>query len=268
MKDDSRALQITQFLSLLAIGLKYDMHRRIGNLIDHPEGVIEQRVATLMCRRILSKYALTVDVEGAEHVEDIERRYCIAANHLSYLDWVILLAHFPTAPAFIAKKEVTHYPVVGPYLRSRGVLIDRKATMGARRAISAAADADAPWPILIFPEGTRSPDGETKPFRRGGLTVIASTGMPIVPTVLVGSHEAYPKGARTLRPNRRLKLVILEPVDPAQFADAGELVDHLHTLIKGVYDRRRPEILEEGERKVLEAARASATPVGGKSADA
>jgi 1-acyl-sn-glycerol-3-phosphate acyltransferase len=270
MKHDSRPLQISQFLTLLAIGLKYGTYRRIGGWIDHEEGIMEQRAATLMCRRILERYGLTVEVEGAEHLEGIERRYCIASNHLSYLDWVLHLAHFPTAPAFIAKKEVTHYPVIGPYLRSRGVLIDRKAAIGARQAISAAAEADERWPILIFPEGTRSPDGEMKPFRRGGLTVISATGMPIVPTVLVGSHEAYPKGARTMRPNRRMKLIILEPVDPTTFDDPGALVEHLETVIKTEYDRRRPEILEAGERKALEAdsAKPAEVPDSAKPADA
>lgn len=253
MKDDSRPLQITQFVTLLGIALRYGAHRRAGGWIDREEGFLEQRVATLMCRRILERYGLTVDVEGAENIENIERRYCVASNHLSYLDWVVHLAHFPVSPAFIAKKEVTWYPVIGSYLRSRGVLIDRKAAIGARQAISAAADADQRWPILIFPEGTRSPDGETKEFRRGGLSVISATGMPIVPTVLVGSHEAFPKGARTIRPGRHMKLIICPPIDPADFPDTGDLVEHVHAVIKDVYDRGRAELLGSTPARAIEA---------------
>jgi 1-acyl-sn-glycerol-3-phosphate acyltransferase len=255
MKDDSRALQITQFVTLMRIGLRHGFHRRMGGWVDGEEGVVEQRVATLMCRRILDRYQLTVDVEGTEHVEGIERRYCIASNHLSYLDWVIHLAHFPTSPAFIAKKEVTWYPVIGPYLQSRGVLIDRKAAIGARQAISKAADADVRWPILIFPEGTRSPDGELKEFRRGGLSVISETGMPIVPTVLVGTHEAFPKGARTIRPGRPMKLVICAPVDPAAFDDTDALVDHVHAVIKDVYARQRAALSGRRGPSAIEAPR-------------
>jgi 1-acyl-sn-glycerol-3-phosphate acyltransferase len=242
MKADSQLLRAWQFTQMLAIGLHYDLHRRVGNVIDGREGVLEQRVAQLMCRRILDHFSLRVDVEGAERVTPIRRRYCIVSNHLSYLDWVLHLAHFPVSPAFIAKKEVTWYPVIGPYLRSRGVLIDRRAGVGARRAIERAAKDDARWPILIFPEGTRSPDGELKEFRRGGLTVIASQGMPLVPVVILGTHEAYPKGARTVRPGRRLKLLIGEPVDPTAHPSVDGAIAQVRSWIAETYATRRGEL--------------------------
>ncbi len=245
MKDDSRLLQVTQFLTLLGIGLRYDLSRRLGNLIDREDGIMEQRVAQLMSLRILERYGHRVDVEGAENVEDLEVRYCIVSNHLSYLDWVIHLAHCPRSPIFIAKREVTWYPVIGPYLRSRGLLIDRKAGVSARNAISdAAATQDLSWPLLIFPEGTRSRDGEMKPFRRGGLQKIAETGMPMVPYVILGSYECLPRLARTLRSNRRIKLVIGKPLFPADFGSPDELIDHMYREMKTLYDERRGEILD------------------------
>lgn len=244
MKQDGQLNRAYQFTKLFSTALWYGFNRRLGGWIDHEEGILEQRVASLMCRKMLSDFGLSVTVEGAENLEKIDRRYAIISNHLSYLDWVIHLAAFPSPPAFIAKKEVTWYPVIGPYLQSRGVLIDRKAGFGARQAIAAAAKADQRWPILIFPEGTRSPDGELKEFKRGGMTVIAEANMPMVPVVILGSHEAFPKGKPTIRPNRRIKLIIGEPVEPGDFEDTKVLIQRMHDQMKQVYDSRRGEILD------------------------
>jgi 1-acyl-sn-glycerol-3-phosphate acyltransferase len=243
MKDDSLLLRATQLSWLLAVCSWYGLLRRLGNSIDRRDGVLEQRIAVLMCRRILERFDLRIDVEGVERLGRLDRRYCIVSNHLSYLDWVIYFGAFPIAPAFIAKKEVTWYPVIGPYLRSRGVLIDRRSGLGARRAIADAAAAEAPWPILLFPEGTRSPDGEIKRFKRGGVHAISEARMPIVPVTILGSHEAFPRGARTIRPHRRIRLVIGDPVDPGAFADSAALVDELHARIRAVYEARRHEVL-------------------------
>jgi 1-acyl-sn-glycerol-3-phosphate acyltransferase len=244
MKQDGQLNRAWQFAQASVIGGWYGFLRRCGGVIDGESGVIEQRVAQLMSERILRQFDLRVEVEGAERAAGIDRRYCIVSNHASYLDWVVHLAHAPKCPAFIAKKEVTYYPVVGPYLRSRGVLIDRKAGFGARKAIAQAAEDNAPWPILIFPEGTRSRDGEVQEFKRGGLHAIAQAGMPMLPAVIIGSHEALPRGKPTIRRNRRMKLIIGDPVEPEAFETTAALIQHLHGWIKHTYDSRRGEILD------------------------
>jgi 1-acyl-sn-glycerol-3-phosphate acyltransferase len=243
MHPDSQLRRAGQFVKVFCIAEFYGNMRRVANVIDRRAGVLEQRVAHLMCVKILQSFGLEVEVEGAENVKGLEQRYCIVSNHISYLDFVVHLAHDPKTPVFIAKKEVTWYPVVGPYLQSRGILIDRKAGIGARKAISAATEADVAWPILIFAEGTRSRDGELKEFRPGGISVIAGTGMPLVPMCILGSHEAFPPGKPTVRPNKRMKLIIGKPVE-SKGRDPADLIDELHAWMKATYDGRRHEILD------------------------
>jgi 1-acyl-sn-glycerol-3-phosphate acyltransferase len=129
----------------------------------------------------------------------------------------VLLGYFPDPVRFIAKRELAAVPVIGDYLRLRGILIDRRRGVGAREAIAAALADRHPWPILIFPEGTRTPDGTVQPFKPGGLRLIAAAGRPLVPVAVRGTFAAWPRHAKALRPGGHLELVIGAPVRPADY---------------------------------------------------
>ncbi len=202
-----------QAAHLLSICLRYHSVKLVANTIDGDEGVMEQQIARLMCRRLLDALKMSVEVRGEEHLRGLER-YHVCSNHLSYLDWVVLLAAFPSPLRFIAKQEVTLFPVLGSYLKNRGVLIDRSKGRDARTAIASALAEDSPWPLLLFPEGTRSPDGELKPFKPGGIRLLAASGDPLVPVVLLATDKAFAKSDRAIRKGHRLGLEILPPVRP------------------------------------------------------
>ncbi|KIG16245.1 1-acyl-sn-glycerol-3-phosphate acyltransferase [Enhygromyxa salina] len=209
-----------------------------GNMIDRRGGVIEQRIARLMSRRILAVLDMHVTVEGQEHAKFIEN-YAVASNHLSYLDWVLILAEFPNSVSFIAKRAVTLMPVFGSYLRNRGVLIDRRKGQTARSVIRDAA-VSSPWPLLIFPEGTRSPDGNLQPFRRAGIRILTDQGLKLLPIVLLGTYEGLSREARCIRKGQRLHMIILPPIDPKQIG-AAAACDELERVINETYDARRAE---------------------------
>lgn len=209
-----------------------------GNIIDRRGGVIEQRIARLMSRRILAVLNMHVTVEGQEHAKHIEN-YAVASNHLSYLDWVLILAEFPNSVSFIAKRAVTLMPVFGSYLRNRGVLIDRRKGQTARSVIANAAGSSA-WPLLIFPEGTRSPDGNLQPFRRAGIRILTDKGLKLLPVVLLGTYDGLSREARCIRTGQRLHMIILPPIDPEQFG-AAAACDELERVVNETYDARRAE---------------------------
>jgi 1-acyl-sn-glycerol-3-phosphate acyltransferase len=237
-------IRFRQIVRMLALVYYFHVFKLIGNRIDAEEGVIEQQIARLMSRAILRHLRAEIVVEGEEHLRGLED-YAVVSNHLSYLDWVLLLADFPRPISFIAKKEVTYFPVLGSYLRNRGLLIDRKKGVTARTVIARAAES-WPWPLLIFPEGTRSPDGELQKFRRGGVQVLATAGKKLLPVVLLGTYDAFSREDRWMKYDHRLGVLILEPVDPAEHGvDAAlKLVE---ARIRKVFEERRHEFVKKAD---------------------
>jgi 1-acyl-sn-glycerol-3-phosphate acyltransferase len=207
---------------VFAIAGYYHLHKLAANLIDRAEGVLEHRISQLLARRLLSHFGYRVELSGAERLEGLER-YCVVSTHGSHLDWAVLLGHFPSPLRFIAKRELATMPVIGDYLRLRGVLIDRSRGPQALATIRAAASDGQPWPILIFPEGTRSRDGAIAPFRAGGLRVLAEAGLALVPVRISGTFEAFPRHAALLRTGGTFRLAIGAPVRP----DHGSLDERL-----------------------------------------
>ncbi len=227
-----------QYVWLFSLISRYHVVKLVGNRIDKREGVIEQQVARLMSRRILQVLNMQYSVEGQEHVKNLEH-YALACNHLSYLDWVLILAGFPHSVSFIAKRLVTLMPVFGSYMRNRGVLIDRRKGASAASIIRHAAQT-SPWPLVIFPEGTRSPDGDIKPFKGAGIKTIAKAGRKILPIVLLGTYKALGKRDRAIRKGTRMHMIILPPIDPNVLGVNAAFVE-LERVISETYTARRAE---------------------------
>lgn len=138
-------------------------------------------------------------VLGAENM--IEDGPCIiAANHCSYLDPPLVGIACRRAIHYLARKSLLDLPVLGPILPELNVIpvdqknADRSALMGAIRVVRHGGA------VLIFPEGTRSADGELQPARPGLGMIAAKTGAPVVPVHVAGSYAAFPKGARMPKP--------------------------------------------------------------------
>lgn len=132
-------------------------------------------------------------VSGRENM--IEEGPCIiAANHCSYLDPPLVGIACRRAIHYLARKSLLDWPVLGPILPQLNVIpvdqknADRSALMGAIRV------AKSGGAVLIFPEGTRSPDGRPGAAQPGIGMIVAKTGAPVVPVRISGSFEAFPRG--------------------------------------------------------------------------
>ncbi len=108
-----------------------------------------------------------VQLEGLEHLSE-ERPQIIASNHASWFDVWALAAHIPGRYYFVAKRELATIPIFGQAWKAAGhISIDRGDRQSAIRSLHAAGDrlrADR-GSVVIFPEGTRSPDGRLLPFK-------------------------------------------------------------------------------------------------------
>lgn len=126
----------------------------------------------------------------------------LAANHTSFLDPPLIGAGLHRAVNYLARNTLFDVLVVGAVLRSWKVVpVDREGGGGAglKAILERLLDGGA---ILLFPEGTRSVDGQLQPARSGiGLTVIKSDA-PVVPVRVFGTHEALGRNMKFPRPHR------------------------------------------------------------------
>jgi len=168
--------------------------------------------------RALARTFFGYRVIGAENM--IEEGPCIiAANHCSYLDPPLVGIACRRAIHYLARKSLLDLPLLGPILPELNVIpvdqknADRSALMGAIRVVRHGGA------VLIFPEGTRSVDGELQPARPGLGMIAAKTGAPVVPVLVTGSYQAFPKGAKFPKP-APVVVRIGQPFFPRR--DAGE----------------------------------------------
>ncbi len=120
----------------------------------------------------------------------------LVANHVSWLDPIILPLALPRKPAFLAMEELWRMPIVGFVMRSYGHLaipLNRGAVdaTALRRALGVLEEGAL---LAIFPEGGISPDGRLRPFQRGAALLAARAGAPIVPVAISGTRDALPLG--------------------------------------------------------------------------
>jgi len=150
----------------------------------------------------------------------------IVANHLSLIDILVLYGLYRTFK-WVSKAEIFKVPVVGwnmvlnDYVRLlRGDRESIRAMMQHCREHLARGT-----PVLIFPEGTRSPTGELQAFRDGAFRLAVEAGCPIVPVVVRGTHESLPKHGLVLRSRMDGQVTVLDAIDPKAFPSAPALRD-------------------------------------------
>ena len=142
-----------------------------------------------------------VRVIGHENVPSVPS--IIMSNHVSNLDPPILLPAIPGKASVMLKKSLMTIPLLGTAMRmGKFVPVARgRSREDAMRSVAAAADAlRAGLHLMVFPEGTRSPDGQLLPFRKGAFFLSMETGAPVVPVVIHGTARMMERGSLRLHP--------------------------------------------------------------------
>lgn len=177
-----------------------------------------------------------VNVSGLERI-DPSKIYVFAANHQSYCDIWCLFACLPVRFKFIAKESLFKVPFLGWHLRLAGhIALDRKNTRKSIKVLinEAAEKVKAGSSVLIFPEGTRSINGEIGRFKRGPMLLAVAAGAPIVPIAISGSRRRLPKGSIVTNPGV-IDVVICKPIDTQTYSTKD---------LNGLADRVREQILK------------------------
>ena len=156
-----------------------------------------------------------VTVTGLEKI-DTSRPHVYAANHASALDIPVLYVNLPFQFRIAFKKELLAYPVVGWQLKRSGqICIDQQNPSHSISSIRAALKGlKEGMPLVIFPEGGRTPDGEVKPFLPGAFFLAIKAQVDVVPVALVGTYDLLPMNTYHIKP-RPLEMRVGEPISTA-----------------------------------------------------
>lgn len=158
-------------------------------------------------------------IEGEHRVPD--GGYLYASNHQSLLDILVLGALLPGDLKWAAKRSIMKVPFLGWHLQLAGhVPVDRRA--GRRAAAEVIRRFEGVMredkPLLVFPEGTRSEDGNVQPFKNGGFYAAVRAGKPVVPVALDGTYQLMGKHAADSgergRNDRRVLVAVGHPIPP------------------------------------------------------
>lgn len=163
----------------------------------------------------------------------------LVANHESLADTLVVFGLYRPFK-WVSKKSVFRVPFLGwnMYLNGYVGLVRGNAQSVAKMFADCERWLDRGVPVMLFPEGTRSPDGEVKAFKDGAFVLAAKKGVPVFPIVLTGTARTLPKHGFILRETANCEVHILDPVHPADFHhDPAALRDHVRDLI--IAERRR-----------------------------
>jgi 1-acyl-sn-glycerol-3-phosphate acyltransferase len=184
-----------------------------------------------------------VEVEGIEKIDPAER-YVIVSNHLSQFDIPLLFWVLPLHGRFLSKKELFKIPLVGQAMRTIGIIeIDRTSGTSSRRAINEGVEiaADRGYSLIVFPEGTRSTDGDLLPFKKGAFRIAIDTGLPLVPVVIDGTQFINKPGSKIFRPGTA-RVVICDPIETSDLTNKdnlNDLVRSTESTMNRVYEQMR-----------------------------
>jgi 1-acyl-sn-glycerol-3-phosphate acyltransferase len=178
-----------------------------------------------------------VKVTGLEKI-DTSKPHIYAVNHASALDIPVLYVYLPFQFRIAFKKELLSYPIVGWHLKRSGqICVDQQnpaASIGSIRSALKSLKAGAP--LVIFPEGGRSPDGQIKPFLPGAFFLAIKANVDIVPIALIGTFELLPMNTYHIK-CRPLEMRVGTPISTAGLSghDMQKLSQKVEQAVSALY---------------------------------
>lgn len=158
-----------------------------------------------------------LEYDGVEQIKP-EKTYVLVANHQSLAD-ILVLYGLHKQFKWVSKREIAKVPFVGWNMKlNQYVFLER----GDMKSIKEMMRQCREWlnkgaSVMIFPEGTRSPDGRLHSFRDGAFKLALECNVELIPIVIDGTHEILGKGQKSLKFKQRIRTKVLPPVNPADF---------------------------------------------------
>lgn len=128
----------------------------------------------------------------------------VVANHGSFLDIAAIAKTCPRRVSFVARENLVDIPVLGFLIRHWGPILLRRGAIDVAAIRAVVESLRAGNLVVLFPEGTRTRDGELQRFQRGFALAVRRAGVPILPVGIAGSFEAFPRTRKIPRLRGRL----------------------------------------------------------------
>jgi 1-acyl-sn-glycerol-3-phosphate acyltransferase len=169
-------------------------------------------------RLLLRTCGVRVTVSGQENLPR-SGSFILMSTHNSHFDIPVLIREVPKQFRIVAKKSLFKIPIFGWIMSAAGyVSVDRDNRSQAFSSLDKAAEmVREGMPLLIFPEGTRSPDGRLGEFKKGGFMLALKAGAPIIPVVIDGTYHVLPKSTWHVNPGP-VKVVFGKAIDTTEFS--------------------------------------------------
>lgn len=174
---------------------------------------------------------LPVTVEGLEHIQP-GQSYVFVSNHQSMFDVWLIYGWLPVIFKWLMKAELRKVPFVGIACKAAGhIFVDRK---NPKAAMESMEDIKKQLKdgvcTVIFPEGTRTKDGQVGRFKRGAFQIALDLKLPIIPISLSGCYDVLPKGKPFVY-RRPVRMYVGEPIDITQFENNNDAIDFVRNKV-------------------------------------
>ena len=208
------------------------------SLVDR-SGISPHRVAGIWGRSILFVSRVKVSVKNLSNI-DPDRSYIYMSNHQSNFDIPVLLAYLPVQFRWLAKAELFNIPIFGYAMKRAGYIsIDRSNRRSAIESLKKAAETiRSGVSVIIFPEGTRSRDGNIRQFKKGGFILAVDAGVPVVPVIIHGTWPIMQKESLRIRPGN-VVLEIGEPIQASNYSrkNKDDLMERVQQAICDAFEK-------------------------------
>ena len=210
--------QLCLIVLFLLLGVSWGIGCYFASLFSNGEDRA-RRYLIHWARISLRLAGLEITVAGVERL-DLSRPYVFMPNHSSFLDVLLVFAFIPHNFRSIVKEEFFSIPLLGLTVKSSGQIpLDRNSPRKGLRSIKRAAELlRRGMSIVVFPEGTRSPDGKIHEFKTTLFVLPIRTRAPVVPVLIEGTFEALRSGSVLVK-HYPVRVTFLDPVSADCFSD-------------------------------------------------
>jgi 1-acyl-sn-glycerol-3-phosphate acyltransferase len=209
-----------------------------------PRGEWFLKLARGWARLILAVSGVRVRVLHGERLH-AGTSVVVAANHESFYDILVLLAHLPMSVRFLAKRNLFRLPFLGWSIAAAGFIpVDREARSRSFAVVDAAlARLQGGRSLVMFPEETRTRTGELQPFKSGAALLALRSGLPLLPLGLSGTLRIQRRGGFTITPSS-VGLAVGEPIPVGGHSprDRAALTDELRGRVARLREEARASI--------------------------
>lgn len=194
---------------------------------------VSRYIGRLWTIHLLRMGGVKVVVDGLEKL-DPSKRYVFISNHQSALDIPVIIAGLKHYVSFIAKKELFMIPFFGWGISALGhIRIDRSNPRKARSSLDKAVMRlkKLNTSLILFPEGTRSTDGQLGEFKQGSFALALMAGVQVVPLTIKDAMLRLPKKSWRINPGT-IYLQIGDPIDVTPQTTKAEICQKTYDAIK------------------------------------